>query len=1221
MAARGLAVLAIASWLLATLLFSTLALPSVAQAQNPPQVGWCTFEDSGLSWACFDSPDGACYAQYLEIGPTTQVYEGYELARSDYAGCYWTPNWPGSGSVSYFCPQDGSPPPPGGPPGVCATTPAVTNCPPCSGNNGGSPGNVTPYPIDVQSGAKHFEVTDFANTSGSLRLRRHFNSLAFAGAVTAATNKPLGLANWLFDFQFELQIGVSWNDNVGGNGQVLLLTPTGAAPSFMTDNQKDTTLVPFTSVKGQYYNQAGYNNPQTDYTVSFVGAWPATVTAQSTTWKLTGPDDTVYMMRTFLSPYSGKYDTARPVSITRRGGMTLTLAYGSANQLTSITDSFGNAITFTWIYNPNDGTPMAIKKASLPGGYSLNYAYSTIRTTGPVVNLPEILTTVQYLDNTSTLRDATSYQYNSASAPYAVTDIYDNTSPTPVHRWGVTYDNLGRALVSSLTGVAGAVQSYSVAYPSDPTPGVQGTFVRTVTNPLGDVETYTYVNTDNASVNPATGLGVQLNSVTTSSPASTRSYTWGSDGFLASITDQNGNLETLTHDPRGMPNQTVEASGTSLARTTTTNWDASWREPDAIVAPTVTTGFNYNAAGAPLTKTLTDDTTFTTPYPTNGRTRTWTYAWNTSGQLTAVHGPRWVSGGTIDTTSYGYNASGYLQTIANALGQTTTVTAWDWRGAPLSVTDPNNVVTTFTYDIHGRLTSAIVNPGAVQSQYQFQYDAVGDLTLVTLPMGATLTYVYDAGRRMTKVTNVRGETRTYVYDNMDDPLSLTTENAAAAVSQSHTAMYDDWGRITQSIGAASQIWALGYDNLNNLTSVTDPLLSGQTSPNTRHYAFDALNRQVTATDPESHAVTYGYDPSDTLDKLTDARSLVTNREIDGFSEVIQEVSPDRGTRAYWYDASGNLTKQKDGDSVETDFTYDNAGRRITETFPSNTANNMAFTYDQTTGGNLGVGRLTQVTEGSGSSSFTYDAQGRIVSVAKVISGGGYTTPFTVGYGYDENGKVTKITYPSGDVVSIARTTDGLVTGVTQTPSGGSAQTIASAVTYEPFGPLAGFTHGNGLILNRTYDADYRLTGIAVAPASGAATLGLGFNWQPDGRLSSVTDPAGTGRAASYQYTLSGRVTTGNGPWGNLTYLYDAAGNRTQSGTAGAPVVATVATAANQITQTSQGGVVQRTLTYRTGGDLSKDVHAGGGHVRLHLQRRQAGDDGPAEQPHGRLLRL
>jgi uncharacterized protein RhaS with RHS repeats len=49
----------------------------------------------------------------------------------------------------------------------------------------------------------------------------------------------------------------------------------------------------------------------------------------------------------------------------------------------------------------------------------------------------------------------------------------------------------------------------------------------------------------------------------------------------------------------------------------------------------------------------------------------------------------------------------------------------------------------------------------------------------------------------------------------------------------------------------------------------------------------------------------------------------------------------------------------------------------------------------------------------------------------------------VGYDYDANGKVSRITYPSGDVVTIARTTDGQVTGVTQTPAGGSDQTIAA----------------------------------------------------------------------------------------------------------------------------------------------------------------------------------
>jgi RHS repeat-associated protein len=559
----------------------------------------------------------------------------------------------------------------------------------------------------------------------------------------------------------------------------------------------------------------------------------------------------------------------------------------------------------------------------------------------------------------------------------------------------------------------------------------------------------------------------------------------------------------------------------------------------------------------------------------------------------AAHGPRWVSGGTIDTTSYGYNAGGYLQTITDALGHVTTVTSWDWRGAPLSFTDPNGVATTLTYDIHGRLLTATINPGASQSLYQFAYDAVGDLTTVTLPLGATLSYVYDQDRRLTTVTNVRGETRTYAYDNASNPLSLTTATAAGPVTQVHTAAYDDWSRIIQSVGAAAQAWNLAYDNLSNLTSVTDPpLMSGGTGA-VRTNTYDPLNRLKTQVDPESHTVSYAYDPSDTLDQLTDARLLNTTREIDGFGETIQEVSPDRGTLSYWYDLSGNLTERIDGDAVETDFTYDAANRRATMTFPSDTAENTTFTYDQTAGGNFGIGRLTSVTEGSGSTSLTYDAQGRLIADAKVINGGGLATPLTASYGYDANGRVISVTYPSGDVVNIARTTDGLVTGVTETPAGGTAQTIASGVGYEPYGPIAGFVSGNGLGLTRTYDQDYRLTGISVAPAIGAATLNLGFGWQTDGRISGVTDPGGTGRAASYGYTLSGRVATATGPWGAYGYAYDPAGNRTTSGATTAPVTATVASTSNQVIQTSLAGVTQRTLNYRTGGDLSTDSAAGG----------------------------
>ena len=59
----------------------------------------------------------------------------------------------------------------------------------------------------------------------------------------------------------------------------------------------------------------------------------------------------------------------------------------------------------------------------------------------------------------------------------------------------------------------------------------------------------------------------------------------------------------------------------------------------------------------------------------------------------------------------------------------------------------------------------------------------------------------------------------------------------------------------------------------------------------RSNAYDPLNRVITQTDPQSFTVGYAYNPADSLTALTDSRSLVTGREVDGFGEVIQEIFP------------------------------------------------------------------------------------------------------------------------------------------------------------------------------------------------------------------------------------------------------------------------------------------------------------------------------------------
>lgn len=1184
----------------ASVLLPALIAPTAANAST----GWC--DPFGAS--CFTSPLPAASITVTEFFLGSLV--GY--APSGSPGALYAIGSSGRALFYYYCP-DGSKSFGNTPAGSCPSGPPVAA--PC---NCGDPVSATPHPIDVLSGNKAFDATDFANANQSLVLHRKFNGAAQTGATSwragvaaALLANPVGLGNWLYDFQFELQI-----TNSTPSQPILLVAPDGSTPAFAQNasSPSSLTLVPYTG--------ALYPNPQTDYTLSIANSWPASLTAQQTTWTLQGPDDTIYTLKTFPDPNNGgAFDVARPTAIQWKDGHSWTLNYKATSpyELDTIQDALGNTISLAWIYNAA-GTPAAIQAVTLPGGYSIQYTYSTIGGPQAGVSTPDILAQVQYLDNASVVKDSTTYQYSNANCPYNVTGITDSGA---VQRWGVTYDNTScMATVSSVTGVAGAVQSYQVAYA--PVVG-GGTFTRTVTNPLGTISVYNYSNDtvhnrglqlvevdENAGSPPTTGL---CPSSIPPSGETFRCYSYGTDGFVSAITDENGNIETQTHVQCsysgtlnficGMPKLIVEASNKSTPRTTSITWDTKWHEPDTVLVCASTscttstelskTSFSHRPFGAVWVKTVTDETNFTIPYPTNGATRKWIWNWAANNLLSSTNGPRWVTGGTIETTTFTHNTAGYVSAVTNPLSQKTTFNTLDWRGAPLQTTDPNGVITNFTYDIHGRLLTANVNAtslgGSAPSEYQFAYDAVGDLSQVTLPMGATIQYQYDPGRRLMKVTNVRGETRTFTYDNADDPLSLVTANASATTTQTHTAMYDEWGRIIQSIGAASQTWKLAYDGLNNLTSVTDPPI-GANPGVTRSNVFDGLNRVVTQTDPESHSVGYAYDAADNLNQLTDPRpALVTNRVVDGFGETIQEVSPDRGTLVYTYDGGGNLTKLVDGNGVETDHSYDGADRVAGTTYPSDTTESVTYTWDQIAGGNFGIGRLTGVTDVTGSEAITFDAQGRITGDAKTVKGACTPTPcsntFTTAYGYDLNGQVTSITYPSGDLVAITRTTDGLVTNMTYTQAGRAVQTLVSNATWAPYGPLASLSYANGLNLTRTYDLDYRLTGLILAPVTGSQVLNLAFGWQSDGRLATVTDNitptmGPTSRTASYNYTPSGRAMTGNGPWGNVSYAYDASGNLTQNGA----LTTTVATASNQITSTA--GSTVRALNYRPGGELLTD---------------------------------
>jgi RHS repeat-associated protein len=1150
-AIRSLMALAPLFWLLS---FTAMA-PAPARAAWTPGtgvLGWCSSRlGGGGSCVYFGTAEEACYDEYQSFSFFGPVYDG---PTRDPAGAWYNVkcNWhyatgtgPGSGATYFSCAygfvMQAA--------GQCLKQGEdfPVFCPTCWTNN----------PIDILSGNKKFRADDFTTADGGLSLARSFNSLALSGGNDNVSAPTLGLANWAFDFAFELHIANEWNSyNVVG-----VIDPRGGVFQFARDSSTGL-MKP---------NTSGFPIPQTGYVLTFNGTWPSSLSTlrdASTTWTLRDPQDRTWTLQTFADPVTGKYGVARPTSMTTRNGQTLTFAYGSSYQLTSITDADGKQITFDW--NSFGGVPASISVAHLPGGGTVDYFYDTLAASGPA---SDRLARVEYRDSLGTVLDATYYLYQDNRYPTFVTDIQDKNNVT---RWSVTYDDKNHALTSSGPG---GVKQDTVAYAA-----ASWTFTRTVTNTLGKVSTYNFSQ-------PSWPFWYDdvLTSITTASttntPATTRSITYGSDKFVATVTDEEGRVTAYTNNSRGLPTQIVEAQGTTSARTTSITWHSTFNVPTQVVAPGLTTDYTYNTAGQLTSKTETDTTTITTPYSTNGRTRTWAYTYTSDGQIHTVDGPLAGSG---DTVTYGYNTSGYLQTVTDEVGHVTTVTSWDNRGLPLTVVDANSVSTTFTYDVQGRPLTATVNPGASQSQYAFEYTAMGDVSKITLPGGGFLSYTYDTARRLTLVTNDRGQTQTLTKNAIDKPTAVTVATSGSTTTAQQSFAYDELGRTLQAIGAGSQTWSFAYDKVDNLKSVTDA------RSKLFQTAFDPLNRAITQTDPESHTIQLAYAANDNLTSHKDGRNLQTTRVVDGFGRTIQEVSPDRGTRTYFYDLADHLTEVIDGDGQETDYAYDAGGRLQSSTYVGHSAETVTYAYDSTASGNVGVGRLTGVTEESGSTALTYDAQGRIVSDAKTIQ----TKSYTVQYAYDVNGKMTGVTLPSGRTVSYARASDGLVTGITtQTTPTSSVDTLASSVAYLPFGPLQSLTYGNGLSLTRTYDQNYWLSQTQVT-ASGVTRLDLSFGRNADGQLSGVTDNASSGRGASFGYTDAGRLNAATGPWGADAYTYDAAGNRTDKARTVGGVTAhetpTLGSTSNRVTLVKDGsGATRRTLTYATGGDLTQDAVTSG----------------------------
>lgn len=797
------------------------------------------------------------------------------------------------------------------------------------------------------------------------------------------------------------------------------------------------------------------------------------------------------------------YDSAgRLQRVEDSSGMQFSLTYNENEKLSHVTDPAGRRLTFAY-----DISTAKLNAVTDPSGGVITFSYDGLGR----------LTRVVYQDNSSRR-----YHYENPLLPNHLTGITDENG----NRFSTfDYDVTGRAVS---TEHAGGAEKVEFVYNTDGT--------TTVNEASGNRYTYTFTIAGGKRIATRVTGGPCVSCTAKFSEAG-----YDANGFPSHIKDYNGNTTKFIYDVMGREISRTEAFGTPQERTITTSWIANKQLVEKITELSKTTSYIYDSRGLLTQKTVTDTAV--------GSRRAWNYTYSALGQMNTADGPRTD---VADVTTYAYDAKGNITAITNALGQITQITAYDAHGHPLTLRDPNGLVTQLTYDPRGRLTSRTV--GSETTTYQ--YDGVGQLIQVKFPDASFVDYRYDAAHRLIGIADSVGNSISYTLDLMGNRVKEEVRDQSGALARTRSRVFDALNRLAQDLGAQGQIASFQYDNNGNLTASTNPLGHATTQ------TYDALNRLMQSTDPAGGVTRYGHDTGDRITQITDPRGVATAYEHDGFDQLRRETSADRGVLTYNYDVAGNLATQTDARGMTTSYTYDAINRLAQVNYANGTR--AVYVYDA---GPNALGRLTKITDTSGSVEFGYDVAGRLVKKIQKVG----SRTFTTGYRYDAFGRLATMTYPSGLAVGYGYGA-GRITSITV-----NGNPLFSTIVYDPFGEVKSGIFGNNATFARSFDLDGRLTSQSLG--SGARA----YTYDAASRIKSFIDPV---HNLTLNYDVLDRLTQSSGSF-SRTFAYDAVGNRTLDRKGATTTQYITESSSNRLLSTTTG-TLTKTKRYDPAGNMLND---------------------------------
>ncbi|MFH0803341.1 MAG: RHS repeat-associated core domain-containing protein [bacterium] len=605
--------------------------------------------------------------------------------------------------------------------------------------------------------------------------------------------------------------------------------------------------------------------------------------------------------------------------------------------------------------------------------------------------------------------------------------------------------------------------------------------------------TFTYTGERLTSIEDPTGRSV--------------TFSYNQEGLLTSITDPMGNVTHYGYNEQKKIASITDAKGQKY-------FEQTYDDDDF---PRVVSQ-NYGGQKFNLEYDFRESTARET---TNGKTTNYEYSYDTGFQ-TRIMDPLGNETATI------YDEAGYLTCLLDAKSHGTNF-FYDAKGNCIRIEQPDNIVTTFTYEPDFSQVTSATDPNGNTST--FTYDSKGNRLTTTNPLGETSSFSYDKHGQLTSVTDASGYTTTFSYDmtgnltSVCDPLQNTWTfgydergNRVSAQDPLNHATFTTYNLNNQTRAVKDpmdHITSFSYDKNGKLSSVTDA------NGNTISYEYTALDMISRVTDSMNQSISYSYNQDGLLSSITNARGNTTSFAYDELERLIQTEDPLGRTTSVCYDEVGNVTSRTDGKGSTTVYWYDDINRLTRRTFGDKST--VEYQYD------LG-GRKTLLKDRDGNATtYRYNAANRLISVV--------TRGRSVNYGYDTVGNVLSVENPEGGQTTNYAYDAG--NRLLQVSNNGKIFSFQ----YDAAGRLTNRLYPNGIVTNYSYNECNWLTLLAHVQQN--SFLSFQYTYDNIGNRTSktVTDAQGQ-HVWGYTYDALYRLATETYPdTHDVVYMYDPNGNR------------------------------------------------------------------------------